>query len=299
MINCALIGHGYWGKILEKYLSSSRVFRLVRICDSKSDLDEVWSDDSITATIIAVRNEQRYSITRKALISGKNVLSEKPLALKTTQAEYLQRLSEYWNKVLVTDYTFTLSRSLLAAVNCVAFRTIGELLGVDMRVNHLGKFGGGNVYWILGSHMLAVLGMFVPLETLVYGKKDIVVCNGVAETGVISFSQTVSNLRGQISISLNYPGKEVEVVLYGSKGTIVYDPNCEKTLIVRTYERKTWVIGSELLGIRSEYYFNEADNLKYIIEYFGDVIQGEAESNIHNAVAITRILEELNELTDS
>jgi predicted dehydrogenase len=281
-MNVALIGHGYWGKILEKYIVKD--FNLKYVCDSKSDLNEVWNDKDCTSVIVAVRNEQRYSIVNQALLSGKNVLAEKPLALKWDEAVELAKLAEKNNLALVIDYTFTVSKSLLLARDLVK---IGDLLGFDMAVNHLAPFGGGSVYWILGSHMLSILSMFMPLVSLCYKRQDIVKYNGAVETGVI-----ITN-KGQIHLSLNYPDKTVEVVLYGSKGTMVYNPNSKDSLIIENYERKEWV--RDLLYKREVYHINESDNLKYIMAYFKDVIKGKAESNIVTAIEITKILEDLDD----
>jgi len=38
MVNISLIGHGYWGTILEKYIKEDEHFNLKYICNSKSDL---------------------------------------------------------------------------------------------------------------------------------------------------------------------------------------------------------------------------------------------------------------------
>jgi predicted dehydrogenase len=284
-MNVALIGHGYWGKILEKYIVKD--FNLKYVCDSKSDLNEVWGDKDCTSVIVAVRNEQRYSIVKQALLSGKNVLAEKPLALKWDEAQELAVLADKNDLSLVIDYTFTVSKGLLLASELVKQGKIGDLLGFDMAVNHLAPFGGGSVYWILGSHTLSVLNMFIPLESLSYKKHDIVIHNGEIETGVI-----VTN-KGQIHLSLNYPDKTVEVVLYGSKGTIVYNPNKTDSLIVDNYERKTWVKMPDVPHKREICQFDESDNLKYIMAYFKDVIKGKAQSNVDTALMITNILEGL------
>lgn len=283
MINVALIGHGYWGKILEKYLIPDNGFNLKYICDSKSDLNEVWNDKDCNAVVVAVRNEQRYDVVKKALLSGKNVLAEKPLALKYVSALKLVALAEVNKLSLAVDYTFTVSKSLLLARDLVRRGKIGDILGFDMCVNHLAPFGGGSVYWILGSHMLSILNMFIPLESLSYKIHDIVVYNGEIETGVIATN------KGQIHLSLNYPDKTVEVVLYGSKGTIVYNPKKDDSLVVETYERETWV--RDVPYEKEVHQFDESNNLKYIMEYFKDVINGKAQSNVDTALTITNILE--------
>jgi len=174
MIDIALIGYGYWGTKLKGYIEDNGNFNIKRICRSKDNLSEVWGDKSISAVVIATPNHTHYEITRQALISGKHVLVEKPLALEWKQCLELAELAAKSNLILSVEYTHTFSRALRMASR-MAREGIGTLLGGDMSVRHLGRFGGGSVYWLLGSHMLSILSMFVPLDKLTYRKHDIVV----------------------------------------------------------------------------------------------------------------------------
>ena len=60
MINCALIGCGYWGSKLKRYIEENQDFSLKYICNSKSDLNEVWNDKEITAVVVATPNKTHY-----------------------------------------------------------------------------------------------------------------------------------------------------------------------------------------------------------------------------------------------
>jgi len=160
-------------------------------------------------------------------------------------------------------------------------------------VRHLGRFKGGSVYWLLGSHMLSVLDMFLPIKNLVFQKTDLVTYDGEVETGVISFNN--GEVSGQIVVSLNYPGRETTVIVYGDKGTIIYNPVSQPSLQVEGYERVKWTVGSKLPREHKEFSIAEANNLRYAIEYFSQALQGEVEGNVDRAIAITRILEALEE----
>ena len=76
-IDTALIGIGYWGSKLRRYIEQNESFSLKYICNSKSDLNEVWNDKEITAVVVATRNDTHYSMAKSALLSGKNILTEK------------------------------------------------------------------------------------------------------------------------------------------------------------------------------------------------------------------------------
>lgn len=285
MVNVALIGVGYWGSKLERYLDENPNFHLKYLCNSKSDLSKVWKDNQVSAVVIATRNDSHCSLTKTALLHNKSVLVEKPLALKVSECEELKRIVIDQNQMLLVEYTWTFSKGLQKARLVVEEGKLGKILGIEMSVRHLGRFGGGSVYWLLGSHMLSVLDMFVPLKTLSFKKTDLVVYKGEVETGVISFSGEVS---GQIVISLNYPRKETKVIIYGEQGTIIYEPSF---LQVERYKRLPWTVGSKLPRESVEYCFDEGNNLRYAIEYFHQALLRKVGSNVDRAIEVTRVLE--------
>lgn len=290
-IDVALIGIGYWGSKLKGYIEENQCFNLKYVCNSESDLNKVWNDDRVKAVVVATRNDTHYSIAKSALLYGKSVLSEKPLALRTEECEELKQIALDSKCLLLVEYTYTFSRTLKEAVRRVAEGEIGKPLGFEMCVKHLGRFGGGSVYWLLGSHMLSALDMFVPIKELSFQRRDLVTYKGEIETGVLSFSGL--GISGQIVVSLNYPGKEVEIVIYGEEGTMTYSPLSIPSLCIDNYKRRKWVIAPKLPWRHSEFHLDESNNLRYAIEYFAQVLKGKAKSNIDRAITITRILEKL------
>lgn len=294
MIDCALIGCGYWGFKLKRYIEGDPNFNLKYICNSKSDLNEVWNDKQITAVVVATPNETHYPLVKSALLNNKNVLSEKPLALKTEECEELKQIALDRNLLLLVEYTYTFSKALKKAQSMVEKGDIGNLLGIEMSVRHLGRFKGGSVYWLLASHMLSVLDMFIPIKDIHFEKTDLVVHDGQVETGAITFNTGV--VSGQIIVSLNYPGKETRIILYGEKGTITYNPEIQLSLQIETYERLKWTVASKLPRERIYFSIDEANNLCYAIEYFFEALVGRAAGNVDRAVAITRILNMLEEI---
>ncbi len=290
-IGVALIGRGYWGSILKKYIESNENFDLKRVCDSKSNLAEIWEDENIEAVVIATPNNTHFDLTRQALSSGKHVMVEKPLALNIEECVHLQSVALEQRKVLLTEYTYTFSQGLKTALDLVEGGELGALVAVDMSVKHLGRFGGGSVYWLLGSHMLSVLDMFHPITDLSFERKDILVNNGEVESGIISFDGAI---KGQISLSLNYPWKETGIIFYCDNGTIKYNPRQEASLISIKYTRHNWVIGCDLPKETAIYKIDESNNLQFSIEEFLHCIWRLTEDNITRAIEITRILSELH-----
>jgi len=284
-IDVALIGHGYWGKVLKKYLIPKNGFKLVHICDSKSNLDSIWSD--IEAVVVATPIETHYSIVKEALIHGKHILSEKPLALKAIQCRELKQLAQKRKLSLLVEYTQSFSPSLLLATKI----DIGPIQAIDMQVKHLGRFNQHDVYWLLASHCLSILDLFVPLKTLSFTRVDFIKTLKRTETGSVLFKN--QHLEGQITLSLNYPGKVYQVVIYGSKGTIIYDTQTKPALRVVWYDKKYNLLAPELVTRKRDYDFDEANNVQHAVMNFYKAITSKQATNIDLATEATRVLEEL------
>lgn len=282
MIKTALIGCGYWGSKLLRYLRADKHFKVVHVCNSKTDLSKVWPD--VEVVVVATPMDTHYQVVKQALLQGKHVLSEKPLALKTKECLELKRLAEEKGLVLAVEYTWTFSQGLQKAQKI----NIGIIKAIEMDIKHLGRFLKWDVYWLLASHMLSILDMFVPLKTLKFEKIDLLQDRGLAETGMILFEN--KKVKGRINISINYIEKQTKVVIYGTKGTIIYEPLAERSLRVGWY-KKTEGLGKELLIKTKSYSYDETNNLKHAVEYFYQVIRGKAKTNINRAIEITRIIE--------
>lgn len=285
MIKTALVGCGYWGGKLLKYLEANKHFKVVHVCDSKTDLSKVWPD--VEAVVVATPMDTHYKIAKQALLQGKHVFCEKPLALKIKECLELKKLAEQKGVALATEYTWTFSRGLQEAQKT----DVGEIKAIEMDHQHLGRFQKWDVYWLLASHLLSILDMFVPLSSLRFKKTDLLIDRGLAETGIVLVEN--EKIRGRISISTNYTEKNTRVVIYGTKGTVIYEPLAEKSLRIGWYRKAEDLLAKDLLTKTKSYSYDERNNLKYAVEYFYKVIEGRAETNIDRAVEITKILERI------
>ena len=70
-----------------------------------TDLDECLSSPSIDTIYVAVPNNLHYSVTKKALKAGKNVICEKPFTLDYNETVELFQLAESNNLILIEAIT--------------------------------------------------------------------------------------------------------------------------------------------------------------------------------------------------
>src|SRR5690242_3905674 len=114
----AIIGAGYWGRNLV------RVFRdlgaLAAVCDVRQqvlekirseyeiptvlDVQAILDDKAISAVVIAAPAAQHYQLAKKALLAGKDVFVEKPLALTVDEGCELVKLARENRRVLMVGH---------------------------------------------------------------------------------------------------------------------------------------------------------------------------------------------------
>ena len=70
-----------------------------------TDLDECLSNSSIDTIYVAVPNNLHYTVAKKALEAGKNVICEKPFTLNYSEAVELFQIAESKNLILIEAIT--------------------------------------------------------------------------------------------------------------------------------------------------------------------------------------------------
>ena len=109
-VGVAVVGCGYWGPNLARNVVEHPALRLQALCDRDPvqlqalaarhiharalvDLDEVLDDDMVEAVVVATPPRTHHALVKRALLAGKHVLVEKPLATTLTHAYELADLA--------------------------------------------------------------------------------------------------------------------------------------------------------------------------------------------------------------
>lgn len=282
-IGTALIGKGYWGLILKKYLESDCRYCLLHLAGKSYPLKRIWNDKKVSLVIIATPNDTHSALVIESLKNGKHVVVEKPLALNAKDSQKILSLSRRLNKFVITDYTQTFSPGL----NFLANRklNIGKILSYEIRVGKtelLKNSQTNNVFWHLMPHLLSVLNMFESIDTFTFRPQSLVESNkGLITTGLLVFE------KGFLRASVDYPPREFVVVLYGKNGTAIYSAFGDPTVLITRRGNK--IEGGGVAKERS-LSFNERDNLKFMLDYVWEVLASKKKSNLNMAMRVTKVL---------
>ena len=236
--NIALVGCGSWGKNLARNLFNLNALGAVCDADPKV-LDrvkktygvrvlvsyaDIISDPLVKGIVIATPTHTHYALARLALLAGKHVYVEKPLARGYLQAQELNHLAS------VKGLTLMVGHLLLyhPAVNCLRdliFKgELGEVrfLNSDRRNFNQQARRDNNVIWDLAPHDISMMSYILGLEPL----GIINACGwSTNNDSVIDVAHLDLNFPGDIPAHIHNswidPQKQVLLTVNGSKKTAV------------------------------------------------------------------------------
>ncbi len=174
-VGIAAIGCGYWGPNVIRNLADLPGVDLRRICDANPDrlravasrhpraratldVDEVFADPTVAAVYLATPVSTHYHLVRQALLAGKHVLVEKPLATTVEQAEELAALGRDRSLTLMVGHTFVYSPPVRKVKELIDRGVIGEIYLIETTRVNLGLFQKDvSVLWDLAPHDLSIL----------------------------------------------------------------------------------------------------------------------------------------------
>lgn len=240
-INVGVVGCGYWGPNLIRNFRSLPGCRMKTMCDvnearlahlatlypevaQETSYDRLVADPQIHAIAIATSVRTHFGMAKAALLAGKHVLIEKPMAASVAECEELIELARRQGLVLMVGHTFLYSSPVRKIKEIVDNRDIGELRYISARRLNLGLFQKDiNVAWDLAPHDISIiLYIMQEMPTSVNCRGGAHITSGIED--VTSMSLQFSKERSAIvHSSWHDPRKVREMTIVGSKRMIVYD----------------------------------------------------------------------------
>ena len=255
MIRVGIVGAGYWGpNLLRNFADSGDECRVVAVADLvrhrlatlarrypslelTTDAKEVLEHPGIDAVVVATPVSTHYDLALRALMAGKHVLVEKPLAATAEQARHLVEEAARRGRVLMVDHTFVYTGAVRCIHQLVQSGELGELYYYDaVRIN-LGTFQHDvNVIWDLASHDLSILDLVVPGRPCAVSATGTAHVPGRSEDIAYLTLYFDGSLIAHLHVNWLAPVKVRRTLIGGSRKMIVYD-DMEASERVRVYDR--------------------------------------------------------------
>jgi predicted dehydrogenase len=252
-IGTAIVGYGYWGPNLARNVAERPELELLGLCERDharsaafagkhggvpitDDFDQVLADPDIQAVVVATPPQTHYPLVKEALLAGKHVLVEKPLATRLDHGAELVSIAERQGLVLMPGHTFIYSPAVNRVRDLILENTVGEVFFVTSSRMNLGKYQADGVICDLAPHDLSILLHWLDEPVVqVSASARSVFQSGVPETAFITLTFE-SGTTANIQVSWLAPRKVRQMVVVGSKRMIQYDDAASDEPI-RIYDR--------------------------------------------------------------
>lgn len=258
-----LIGYGYWGPNLARALSQTEKCEFVACCDANpkslgkalrsypslegcTSASEIW--DIVDAVVIATPIATHFELAREALLRGKHVMVEKPLAHSSHLAEELVELAERRRCTLMTGHTFIYSPPVNAVKNLIEDGTLGDIHYISLSRVNLGLYQKDvDVIWDLAVHDVSILLHWLD-EMPVWGRSFGRACVQKDKNDVaFIWFQFPSGVVASVEVSWLSPQKLRRTAIVGTKRMVVYD-DTEPSEKIKIYDRGVVVKHPESFG---------------------------------------------------
>ena len=196
-MNVAIVGAGLIGKKRASSLEENDFLSIV--CDinevfakelahefstnSTGNIKDIINNSNIDTVIVSVVNKYAAELTTDMLLSGKNVLCEKPLGRNVEESRVILSAAEKNNKIVKTGFNHRFHPAVMKAKELIENDSIGELINIRARYGHGGRPGmekewrcskdlsGGGELIDQGVHLIDLCRWFTSMDVLqVYGK---------------------------------------------------------------------------------------------------------------------------------
>ncbi len=256
-IKVALFGVGYWGKNLARVFSE--LGSLVTICDSDleklkqakkvfpginvtASASEVLKDKSIKAVVISTPAESHHRLAKEALLAGKDVFVEKPLALTVEDGIELIELAEKLRKILMVGHLLEYHPAVTKLKELTEKGGLGKIQYIYSNRLNLGKIRREeNILWSFAPHDISVMLLLLnemPEGVSVFGGNYL--SHDIADVTISNLS-FAGGVKGHIFVSWLHPYKEQKLVVVGDKAMAVFDDVSEKDKLLIFNHKIDWI----------------------------------------------------------
>ncbi len=259
----AIVGLGYWGPNLLRNAWETEGVRVTVVCDRDArrlqpivrrypalrrteHYEEVLGADDVDAVVLATPVGTHFPLAREALLAGKHVLVEKPLAQSSEECRQLIELAGSRSLVVMPGHTFLYSPPVRKVKELLDAGELGELFfGTFSRVNLGIHQSDASVVRDLGPHDFSMLLYWLGEPSFVRAIGRDSVGSGQLDVAFIDMGMPSGTLV-HIELSWLAPTKLRRTVLVGSERMVVYEDTGPEQ--VRVFDRGVDMIEPQSFG---------------------------------------------------
>ena len=306
-----LAGCGYWGRNLARNLH--QMGHLAAVCDPSakilkdvkatykgvrtcSKIEDLLGDAKIKAVAIAAPAAQHYDVAKKALLAGKDVFVEKPLALRVPEAEELVELAARKKRILMIGHILEYHPAIQKLKDFVDSGELGDIHYIYSNRLNLGKVRQEeNILWSFAPHDISVILLLtgaMPVWASTSGESYLQ--HDVADVTMTSLAFP-GKARAHIFVSWLHPFKEQKLVVIGSRKMAVFDDVVKEGKLKIFDKGIEWKNGQPVTRQTAEstLFFPETEPLREELAHFVDCVRSRKKPRTdgENGLRVLRVLD--------
>ena len=214
MLNVAIVGLGWWGKILTQTLQTSEKISVVRLADVDAEnggsfaaeyamnfttsFDAVLSDPQVDAVILATPHSLHEDQITAAAEAGKHVFCEKPFCLTRAAALRAMTAVEKAGVMVAIGHERRFEPPIMDSMGLARDGKLGSLMHIEANFSHDIFAGFERDNWRLNSDespaggLTATLIHLMDLSISLFGQADRVLASVECHGGVVSNGDTLT-----------------------------------------------------------------------------------------------------------
>jgi predicted dehydrogenase len=238
----AQLGCGYWGPNLLRSFSSLPNCRVKYVVDLSPDrrafvesnfpktiaissVGQALSDPEVAAVVIATPAGTHFNLAKEALLAGKHVFVEKPLATKVIEVDELDAIARERDLLVVAGHTFIYNSAVRDVKKLLETGQLGEIRYIYSQRLNLGRIRSDiDALWNFAPHDISIIQYWlgdpepvsvhrVGMDFIQAGIDDVVFLSIVYPNKIIA----------NIHVSWLDPQKVRKIIIVGSRKMVVYD----------------------------------------------------------------------------
>lgn len=251
-VRVGVVGCGYWGSKHVRVLSATPGVSEIALIDPDlslcTGLQRVFPATRlfprleaalphVDALVIATPPQTHARLASAAVLEGKHVLVEKPLATSLIDAQLLVDQAQSTNAIVMVGHTFQFNPAVRELRRRLAAGELGEIYYIHSARLNLGLYRPDvNVVWDLAPHDVSILNYLLdsqPDGVAAWG--DALAFGDVHDLAYIRLEYRHAKVTGYAHLSWLDPRKTRTVTVVGSEKMAIYDDLAEERL--RIYNR--------------------------------------------------------------
>ncbi len=251
-----VVGCGYWGRNLVR--NFHELGALAAVCDvTETNLDEMSRTYGVPATaqfdallampevrgvVVAAPAAQHYELAKLALLAGKDVFVEKPLALHVEEGSELVELARKNSKILMVGHLLHYHPAIVELRRMIQGGELGRIEYISSSRLNLGKLRTEeDILWSFAPHDISAILHLLNENPVGVTAQGASYLNHPISDVTFTIMDFSSGVKAHIFVSWLHPFKEQKLVIVGDRKMAVFDDTNTHNKLVLYPHRIDWL----------------------------------------------------------